>query len=87
MIGYILRYRTKISGMLQKHGADDVRTAFNQESLNLEREVNRTISNRCTVAFLAGALLTAIVFGGVFYYAYEVNKHDTLRLIENLQKG
>ena len=87
MTGYILRYRTKISGMLQKHGADDVRTAFNNESLELEKEVNKAINNRCTIAFLAGALITAIIFGGVFYYAYEVNKHDTLRLIKNLQKG
>lgn len=58
----ILRYVTRTTKALED--CDKARTAFLQETKNLEEYIKHETDKKCFNAFLAGALLSAVIIGG-----------------------
>ena len=64
----ILRFKTRVGALFNSDAhIDEIRTAFENETQNLEDEINTKISDKCTYSFLAGMLITGIIFGISFY--------------------
>lgn len=81
----IERFIKRSIKLLENH--DEVRTVFMQEAQNLERYINYETSKKCFNAFLLGALLSTIIFGGVFYYLKKGQENNILDTIELAMKG
>lgn len=61
----ILRYLTRTTKALQD--CDKARTAFLQETANLENYIKHETDKKCFNAFLTGAVITALIFSIVIY--------------------
>ena len=81
----ILKYRTRISALLKDN--DKVRTAFNKETIDLENYINKSTGNKCFYAFLSGVIISAIMFGGAFYYIKTNSNNALLTRLEKTIKG
>jgi len=46
---------------------DKARMAFDREVAVVEKWHQREISNKCTYSFIAGAIISAIIYGFVFF--------------------
>ena len=81
----LTEYRLRISAMLKNH--DDARTAFNRETINMQKKIDRKCSDKCFLSFLTGAILTTIICSSVFYYVKKNSDNNILYTIEKAIKG
>jgi len=61
----LLDVEVKIGAILKNN--DKARTAFNQQMAIIKNQWDNEISNKCTLAFLVGAVVSACIYGVIFY--------------------
>ena len=75
----ILKYLTRTATLLKDH--DEIRTAFERETKNLDIWIEEQISQRCFISFIAGIVITTIIFAGVFII---INKSSNANFLNGL---
>ena len=73
----ILRYITRTKKILED--CDEARTAFIQETENLENYIEHETQKKCFNAFLSGMISTALIAGGTIY----IIKNSLIKLNSN----
>jgi len=61
----LLKFKTRIGALLHNH--DEAKTVFDREFDAFYKIEQERVSNKCTYAFLAGSIVSAIIYGIVFY--------------------